>query len=240
MQSALDSVSHPSATSVGRVVSVNIGRPRTIAWRDGTLTSAIWKQPVAGPVAVQGVNLAGDDQADREVHGGPDKAVYAYALDDYQFWQDELGVALEPGSFGENLTIDGLAVSHARIGERWQVGSAVLEVSQPRIPCYKLGVRMQDPAFPRRFAAAGRPGAYLRILREGLVAAGDAVTVVYRPEHELTAALVARAYHTDRSLLPKLLEVPELAAGWRDWAERLITRRAPQPFRAPPVTPAMM
>src|SRR4051812_41988215 len=124
----------------GRVVSVNVGRPRTAPWRDETVTSAIWKEPVSGPVAVRGVNLDGDDQADRHAHGGPDKAVYAYALDDYRFWQQELGRATEPGLFGENLTIDGLDVSHAVIGERWQVGSAVVEVCQPRIPCYKLGI----------------------------------------------------------------------------------------------------
>jgi MOSC domain-containing protein YiiM len=230
MQSAPDSISHAaSPRSLGRVVSVNVGRPRTIAWRGGTLTSAIWKEPVTGPVAVHGVNLAGDDQADRRVHGGPDKAVYAYGLDDYRVWQNELGIAVEPGLFGENLTIDGLDVTHARIGERWQIGSALLEVSQPRIPCYKLGVRMQDPGFPRRFAAAERPGAYLRIVREGLVAAGDAVSVVYRPEHELTPALVARAYHADRGLLPRLLGAPELAASWRDWAERLVTSREVHP-----------
>lgn len=228
MQTVPDSISHvPRPTAHGRVVSVNVGRPRTLPWHGRTLTSAIWKQPAAGPVAIRGINLAGDEQADRRVHGGPDKAVYAYGLDDYRFWQNELGGALEPGLFGENLTIDGLDVSGARIGERWQVGSALLEVSQPRIPCYKLGVRMQDPAFPRRFAAAERPGTYLRILREGWVSAGDAISVVYRPAYELTPALVSRAYHADRRLLPTLLEVPELAPAWRDWAQRLLSSGQP-------------
>src|SRR5262245_48946129 len=116
----------------GRVASVNVGRPRTVPWRADGVSTAIWKQPALGPVAVRGVNLDGDDQADRAAHGGPDKAVYAYALDDYRFWQVELGRDLEPGTFGENLTIDGLDVSGATIGERWQIGSAVFEVSQPR------------------------------------------------------------------------------------------------------------
>jgi MOSC domain-containing protein YiiM len=218
-------MSHEAISStVGRLVSVNVGRPRTVPWRAEGVTSAIWKQPVRGHVAVRGVNLDGDDQADRAAHGGPDKAVYAYGLDDYRFWQAELGRDLEPGTFGENLTIDGLDVSRATIGERWQIGSVLFEVSQPRIPCYKLGIRMDDAAFPRRFAAAERPGAYLRIVREGALEAGDNVSVLTRPAHGLTAALVARAYHTDRQLLPRLLDVPELSADWRSWAQRMLSR----------------
>jgi MOSC domain-containing protein YiiM len=207
-------------------VSVNVGRPRTIAWHDGNVTSAIWKEPVSGRVLVQGVNLAGDDQADRRVHGGPDKAVYTYALADYGWWQTQLGIAVQPGLFGENLTIEGLDLTDALIGERWRIGSALFEVSQPRIPCYKLGIRLADPGFPRRFAAAGRPGAYLRIVREGAVAAGDEVSVVSRPEHEVTVAFVARAYHVDRSLVPRLLEVPTLSSSWREWAEKIVAARA--------------
>jgi MOSC domain-containing protein YiiM len=224
MQSMHDSISPGPA---GRLASVNVGTPRTIPWHDRSVTSAIWKTPVAGPLALRGVNLDGDDQADRQVHGGPDKAVYAYALDDYRFWASEHAIAVEPGLFGENLTIDGLDVSRARIGERWQVGSAILEVSQPRIPCYKLGIRLGNPEFPRLFAAAGRPGAYLRIVQAGLVTVGDSVSVVHRPEHTVTPELVARAYHADRSLLPRLLEAPELAASWRDWTEEMLLKAAP-------------
>jgi MOSC domain-containing protein YiiM len=171
---------------------------------------------------VAGVNLAGDEQADRSVHGGPDKAVYAYAASDYDYWRAELGRDVPPGTFGENLTIDGLNVSGALIGERWQIGSALLEISQPRVPCYKLGIRMDDPAFPRRFAAAERPGAYLRIIREGSIGVGDEVTVTYRPRHRVTAAFVSRVYHSDRTLLPRLLGVPELAVSWREWAEKML------------------
>jgi MOSC domain-containing protein YiiM len=220
MKSHVDSVRLDSP--LGRVVSVNVGRPRTIQWQGRTVTSAIWKEPVSGPVTVRGVNLDGDDQADRQVHGGPDKALYAYALEDYRFWLERFGLPIEPGLFGENLTIEGLEVSHARIGERWRIGTAVLEVTQPRVPCYKLGIRLQDPGFPRRFAAAERPGAYVRIIEEGVIATEDDVSVVHRPAHALTAALVARAYHADRSLLPMLLEVTELAPSWRDWAERMV------------------
>ncbi len=208
----------------GQVVSVNVGRPRTVPWNGSTVTSGIWKAPASGRVAVGGVNVDGDDQADRSVHGGPDKAVYAYGLDDYRWWAGELGSELGPGSFGENLTIDGFDVSDALIGERWQIGDAVFEVSQPRIPCYKLGIRHADPEFPRRFAAAERPGAYVRIIQPGSIAAGDAVTVLSRPAHGLTARLVSRAYHTDRSLVPRLLEVPELTSSWRDWAAKILQR----------------
>jgi len=208
----------------GQVVSVNVGRPRTVPWNGSTVTSGIWKAPASGRVAVGGVNVDGDDQADRSVHGGPDKAVYAYGLDDYRWWAGELGSELGPGSFGENLTIDGFDVSDALIGEHWQIGDAVFEVSQPRIPCYKLGIRHADPEFPRRFAAAERPGAYVRIIQPGSIAAGDAVTVLSRPAHGLTARLVSLAYHTDRSLVPRLLEVPELTSSWRDWAAKILQR----------------
>ena len=157
----------------GIVESVNVGEPRPVDVNGGTVLTAIWKHPVAGPVAVRGVNLDGDEQADRTVHGGPDKAVYAYAREDIQWWEEELGRALGEAPFGENLTISGLPVSEAVIGEKWAVGSALLQVAQPRLPCFKLGLRMGDPRFLKRFAAAQRPGAYLRILREGDIAAGE-------------------------------------------------------------------
>jgi MOSC domain-containing protein YiiM len=220
MQFERDSISER-----GRVASVNVGVPRTVEWLGRPVTSGIWKQPVDGPIAVRGVNLSGDDQADHSAHGGPDKAVYAYALEDYNFWQDAAGFALEPGLFGENLTLAGVDASGARIGERWQIGTVLLEVSGPRIPCYKLGMRVGDHAFPPRFAAAGRPGAYLRIVREGVLAAGDEVSVVYRPDHDVTPRFVSRAYYEDRSLLPRLLEIPELSASWRDWAARVLDVR---------------
>ena len=218
----------PAATRLGAVVSVNVGRSRRVAWRGQTVTSAIWKSPVRGRVAVGGVNLAGDEQADRSVHGGHDKAVYAYAAGDYRFWQAELGRELAPGSFGENLTADGPDLADAVVGDRWQVGSSLLEVCQPRIPCYKLGIRMDDPDFPRRFAAAGRPGAYLRILVPGEVGAGDPIHLVHRPGHGLTVGTVARAYHADHRLIPTLLDVPELPDRWRDWAAEHLGRAARQ------------
>src|SRR5690606_7307728 len=130
--------------------------------------------PVDGRVAVHGVNVVGDDQADRRVHGGPDKAVYAYAIEETRAWEAELGRDLGPAAFGENLPVEGLDVSGPVVGERWAIGSVVLEVVQPRLPCFKLGLRMGDPGFVKRFAAASRPGAYLRIVREGELGSGDA------------------------------------------------------------------
>lgn len=198
---------------MARLVSVNVGRPAQIAVRRGRpLMSAIGKQPVDGPVAVRGVNLDGDDQADRRVHGGPDKAVYAYASEDIAWWAAELARELAPGAFGENLTTAGVDVTGAVIGERWRIGSVVLEVAQPRLPCAKLGIRFGDPLMVRRFGEASRPGAYLRIVTEGELQTGDAVELLSRPEHGVTVALVSDAILLDESLRPRAGAAPELAA----------------------------
>lgn len=205
-----------------RVASLNVGVPRIVQWRGQEILTSIWKHPVEGRRRIDGVNIAGDDQADRRVHGGRDKAVYAYALEDLEWWAATLNGSVEPGLMGENLTTAGLPVTDAMVGERWQVGRAVLEVAAPRVPCYKLGIRTGDPSFPRRFARAMRPGAYLRIITPGEVAAGDRIEVVDRPEHGVTVGLVAEAYHHDRSLLPRLLDAPELDPGWHDWAHSVL------------------
>jgi MOSC domain-containing protein YiiM len=203
---------------VARVLSVNVGRPRPIHVRRGRpIHSAIGKAPVEGRVRVEGVNLAGDDQADRLVHGGPDKAVYAYAVEDVRWWEAELGRALGPGMFGENLTTEDLDVTGAVIGERWRIGSAELEVCQPRQPCFKLGLRFEDPLMLRRFAQASRPGAYLRIVREGELCAGDAVEVLSRPEHGVTVGVVGDAILLDDTLLARAAQAPELPASLAAW-----------------------
>jgi MOSC domain-containing protein YiiM len=196
----------------GRLLSVNVGRAQRIAWRHDSVTTAIRKAPVEGRVRVEGVHVGGDEQADARVHGGPDKAVYAYALEDYRWWDAELGTELPPGTFGENLTLSGIEVSAAVVGERWAAGSVLLEVAQPRLPCYKLGLRMGDQGFVRRFARAGRPGAYLRILEPGELGAGDAVRVVGRPGHGVTVAEVSRARLGERGLWAHVLRAPELPA----------------------------
>jgi MOSC domain-containing protein YiiM len=214
------------ASVSGRVESLNVGEPRAVETGGHTVLTAIWKRPAVGRLPLRGVNLHGDDQADRTVHGGPDKAVYAYAAEDTEQWEAELGTSLGPGAFGENLTVRGLPVSEGVIGERWSVGSALLEVAQPRLPCFKLGLRMGDPRFPKRFAAANRPGAYLRIVREGDIGAGDAIDVVSRPAHGVTSALVSRALLGEPRLLAAALEAPELPADLRAWMEDRAARAA--------------
>jgi MOSC domain-containing protein YiiM len=200
--------------------SVNVGKPKPVM-RNGELTSsAIWKEPLSGRVAVRGVNVDGDDQADRSVHGGPDQAVYAYAAEDTEWWESQLQRPLGPGAFGENLTTRGINVSAALVGERWAIGTVLLEASAPRIPCWKLGARMDDPGFLKRFARSGRPGTYFRIIEEGELGAGDAIEVVERPDHEITIAYVAHVYMHDHDAAERLLEAPALHPGWRDWASR--------------------
>ena len=213
------------ATSAAKVFSVNVGTVREFEYGGRTATSAIWKSPVVGRIAVRGVNLAGDDQADRKAHGGPDKVVYAYAVEDARWWQQQIGRLLEYGEFGENLTTEGIEVNDALIGERWQIGTAVLDVSEPRIPCWRLGVRMNDETFPRRFTKALRPGTYLRIVVEGDVGAGDEIRLLEKPDHDLTIRDVFRIYTRDRNEVPRLLPIPQLSESWRGWAEHLSTRR---------------
>jgi MOSC domain-containing protein YiiM len=206
----------------GTVLSVNVAEPREIEWLGRRATTSIWKEAVAGRVRVAELNIEGDRQADLRFHGGADKAVYAYAREDYDWWEGELGQALSDGTFGENLTLAGLDLKSAHVGERWRVGSAVLEVSGPRTPCWKLGARMESTEFPVYFAAAGRPGAYLRVIAPGELAAGDRVEVVQRPEHNLTVGDVAEIYHGDRARCEELLRAPEIGEEWRSWVrERL-------------------
>jgi MOSC domain-containing protein YiiM len=196
---------------VASLVSVNVGRPREVSARRGRpLLSAIFKEPVEGRVRVEGVNLAGDDQADRSVHGGPEKAVYAYAREDIDWWENIHG-DLANGVFGENLTTQGIDVSGAIIGERWQVGSVVLEICQPRLPCSKLGIRFGDGRMVKAFAKASRPGGYLRIVEEGDLGVGDEITVLSRPDHGVTLAMCSDAVLKDASLAAKVLTAPQLS-----------------------------
>lgn len=203
---------------MAQLLSVNVGEPRQIAVRRGRpVMSAIAKTPVAGRVGVTGVSLAGDGQADRRVHGGPDKAVYAYAFEDTAWWAGELGRELAAGAFGENLTVTGADVTGAVIGERWRIGEVELEVAQPRLPCFKLGLHFGDPMMVRSFAKAERPGAYLRVIKEGKLEASDEVTITQRPAHGITVQLVSRALLGDESLLQHAATAPELPSALAEW-----------------------
>jgi MOSC domain-containing protein YiiM len=212
------------ATPVGKVLSVNVGRPREFEYGGRPATSAIWKSPAVGRIAARGVNLDGDDQADRKAHGGPDKAVYAYAVEDIRWWEKELGRSLEYGQFGENLTTQGIDVNNALVGERWEIGTTVLEVSEPRIPCWRLGARMQDKMFPRRFSDALRPGSYLRRVVEGDIGADDEIRIVERPDHDLTIRDVFRIYMRDRHEVARIPAVSKMSESWRRWAEDFLQR----------------
>jgi MOSC domain-containing protein YiiM len=204
------------------VVSVNVGRPKPLFTGRRVIESAIVKAPVEGPVAVRGVNLEGDDQADRSVHGGPDQAVYAYASEDIVFWSDVTGLDLGPGAFGENLTTAGIDVSGARIGERWRIGTVELRVTGPRIPCFKLEARIGVRGFQEQFLHAGRPGAYFAIVEEGELRAGDAVEIVHRPGHDVTPRLIVETMWLDRSRLGEVEPaVPDMLPKLREWYEEL-------------------
>lgn len=207
---------------MGNVASVNVGRAAPLRSAKREQRSAIVKVPVGGPVTARNHQLAGDEQADLRVHGGPSKAVLAYAVEDTEWWEDELGRELVPGFWGENLTLSGVDVTGARLGEHWAIGRVVLAVSGPRVPCQKLATRVGEPRFVRRFTEAGRPGAYLAIVTEGELQAGDAVEIVHRPDHDVTVGLVFEALLRDRSRLGELKPAradmtPELA----EWIDEL-------------------
>jgi MOSC domain-containing protein YiiM len=201
-----------------RLLSVNVGLPKAVDTGQRIVETGIWKEPVEGRLAVRGVNIEGDGQADLSVHGGPNKAIYAYAIEETRTWEEELGRQLGPGAFGENLTTEGVDVSGAVLGERWRVGTTLLEVVQPRLPCFKLGLRMGDPTFVRTFARASRPGAYLKILEEGELGAGDAIEVDLdgRPAHGVSVRLVADAMLVDHSLIPRAEAAPQLIETLRE------------------------
>ena len=206
----------------GAITSVNVGLPRSARWQGREVLSGIWKEPVEGPIEAVGVNLVGDDQADRRVHGGDDKAIYAYAVEDYAWWEPDTG-PLAPGTFGENLTTVGIDLNASSIGDRWRVGSAVLEVAQPRQPCFKLAMRMDDVAFPGRFDAAGRPGAYLRIIEPGRISAGDAVAITPAVQPAVTIGELF-GDELDVALLRRIVDDRRIPEGFRRGAARALDR----------------
>jgi len=212
-----------------KLVSVNTGLPRAVMWHGRTVTTGIFKQPVEGRVALRSLNLDGDRQADLSVHGGEYKAVYCYPIAHYDYWKKELpGRELPMGMFGENFTTDGLVEDSVHLGDRFSVGSAEVVVTQPRLPCYKLGIRFQSDDMVRRFLASGRTGFYLAVTREGEVGGGDEIQVISRddnavPVSEITRLYIAKRYNDDdvRSVR-RALRVAALPESWKEYfRERL-------------------
>ncbi len=206
------------------VVSVQVGQPRRIQWKGRSIETAIFKEPVEGRVAVGETDLAGDRQADLRVHGGRDKAVYAYPSEHYAFWGQELeGVALPFGAFGENLTLAGLTEREARIGDRVRIGTAELVVTEPRVPCFKLAAKFGRADLILRFLASRRSGFYLRVARTGELGREDALELLERGG-DLRVADVVELFVTrgsNRSLFERALADPALSTGWKEWlAER--------------------
>ena len=214
-----------------RVVSVNVGLPREVVWHGRTVTTGIFKQPVEGRVPLRKLNLDGDRQADLSVHGGEYKAVYCYPAAHYGYWKKELpGRELPMGMFGENFTTDGLLEDSVHLGDRFAVRSAEVVVTQPRLPCYKLGVRFQSDDMVRRFLASGRTGFYLAVAREGEVGAGDEIKVISRDENavplsEVTRLYIAKRYDQDdvRSLR-RALRVGALPESWKEYFRERLER----------------
>jgi MOSC domain-containing protein YiiM len=207
-----------------RVVSVNRGQEADLMIGGRLERSAIDKRSAGCPVEVGPLGLDGDTVADKVNHGGTDQAVYAYSREDLDWWTEQLGRELGNGMFGENLTTAGIDVSGALIGETWRVGQIVLQVTSPRIPCNTFKSWLDEPHWVKRFAAAGRPGAYLRVLTPGMVAAGDDLEVLSRPSVAVTVAESMLAFYGDQDLMRRLLEVPGRGAKWDEIAASMLSR----------------
>ena len=214
-----------------KLISLNTGLPREVAWHGRSVTTAIYKQPVAGRVALRTLNLDGDRQADLTVHGGKYKAVYCYPIAHYDYWKAKLpGRELPTAIFGENFTIDGPLENAVHLGDRFSVGSAEVIVTQPRLPCYKLGVRFQADDMVRRFLASRQTGFYLAVTREGEVGAGDEIKVIARDPHgvpvsEITRLYIAKRYGDDDVIsLRRALQVSVLPGSWKDYFRERLAR----------------
>jgi MOSC domain-containing protein YiiM len=214
-----------------KLVSLNAGLPREVPWHGRMVTTSIFKEPVAGRIALRKLNFDGDRQADLSVHGGEFKAVYAYPVEHYAYWREQLpGYELRFGAFGENLTTEGLLEGLVHLGDRFSVGSAELIVTQPRLPCYKLGVRFNSDDMVKRFLASARTGFYFSVSREGEVAAGDAIRRVHSdpravPVSEITRLYVAKNYtNADAPSIGRALRVPSFPDSWKQYLEERFSK----------------
>jgi len=216
-----------------RLTSVNCGLPRELVWHGHHVTTSIYKEPVPGRVALRTLNLDGDRQSDLTVHGGEHKAVYCYALEHYEYWKSELpGRPLPMGVFGENFTVEGgLDEDSVYIGDRFSIGSAEVVVTQPRLPCYKLGIRFESDDMVKRFLATGRTGFYLAVTREGEVGAGDEITRLSRDDDSIPISAITRLYvakeygEEDLRLVKRAGELSALPDSWKQYLFERANRR---------------
>jgi MOSC domain-containing protein YiiM len=205
------------------VISLNRGREADLLIGGRPGRTAIDKRPAAGPVTIGPLGLDGDEYADKQHHGGTEQAVYAYAREDLDWWTEQLGRELHNGIFGENVTTTGIDISAALVGETWRLGTVVVQVTAPRIPCITFKSWLDEPHWVKRFAAAGRPGAYLRVTTPGTAEAGDELVVVSKPSEEVTVAESMRAFYGDRDLMRKLVMVEERGTKWDEIAADVLS-----------------
>jgi len=205
-----------------RVLSINITSVvHQGEWTGSEGRTGIDKRSVAGPIDFKDNGVVGDRVIDTNVHGGYDQAVYAYAQEDAQWWEKEIGEEITAGRFGENLTTEGIDVNAALVGEQWKIGSVILEVSQPRIPCRVFAGFWKRATLIKDFTQAGRPGAYLRIIQEGTAQAGDAIEVIFKPDHAVSISDLFSAKSGERAKINEIKVVPQLSQGFKEWAEKI-------------------
>ena len=213
------------------IISVNVGLPREVDWKGKRVSTGIFKEPVAGRVVARRLNLDGDRQADLTVHGGEEKAVYVYPAEHYDYWRQELPTTALPwGVFGENLTTAGLLEEAVNVGDQFRVGAALLQATQPRLPCYKLGLKFGREDMVRRFLTGGRYGWYVAVIEEGEIGAGDTIERVHRDPHNLTVADIARLFlheRHNRAMMQRAVEHEGLPAGWRASFQERLEQRTP-------------
>jgi MOSC domain-containing protein YiiM len=215
-----------------RLLSVNVGLPREVTWQGKLVTTGIFKEPVKGPVMLRTLNLNGDQQADLTVHGGVDKAVYAYPSEHYAYWRAELpGVDLPWGMFGENLTTEGLREDAVYIGDRFRIGETEVTVTEPRMPCYKLGLKFGRADIIKRFLASRRTGFYFAVVRDGMVSAGDAMDLIGREQQEISVADITRLYgfeKDDVKAMRRAIEVEALPESWKGYFQHQLEKQTDQ------------
>src|ERR1700742_1307239 len=211
------------------LLSVNVGLPRNIEWKGRTVHTGIWKEPVQGRCRVSRLNLNGDGQGDLAGHGGEQRAVFVYQIESYRYWQEHLHrIDFVYGQFGENFTIEGLPDDSVCIGDRYQIGSAVFEVTQPRVTCYRVGIRMNEPRLPALLTSSGRPGFYFRVLQEGEVGGGDEIVKVGEAKERMTVAEINALLYSPnhpRDRLERALRIEALSPGWRSSFKTLLQTR---------------